>query len=54
MTVYTNAALEDYYVDDDGVSDFFDANGETVIIAGLAELPPPLPFFGYPILLLWQ
>lgn len=57
MTVYTDASLSDYYVDDDGVSDFVDDNGETIIIAAFEETEPeagPVLFFGYPILWLWQ
>lgn len=33
MTIYPNASLTDFYIDEDGVSAFTDDNGETVILA---------------------
>lgn len=45
MTVYTNAALADFYEDEDNVSAFTDSNGETVIIAAADEVVPSVPVF---------
>ena len=57
MTVYTNALLEDYFIDEDSVSDFTGTDtSETVIIADDVDVelsePGPASFFGYPILTL--
>lgn len=59
MTVYTNILLEDYFVDEDGISDFVDSLGNDVIIAGEVDIEPEPPpdtstFFGYLRLAFWQ
>ena len=41
MTVYTDDTLANWYIDQDGTTDFVDSNGETVIIAEGGGVPPP-------------
>jgi hypothetical protein len=55
MTVYTDALLTDFYIDENAspVSAFTDDNGETVILVTGGD-PDPMLIFGYLQLALWH